>query len=1076
MKMINRISVIAATVLVCQTLSAQEPVRWLRRNAISPDGNTIAFVYQGDIFTVSVNGGNARQITSAASFETNPVWTRDGRQIVFSSYREGSKDIYITSAEGGTPKRLTTYQGDETPLAVLGDGTILFSSDILPDTEYSEFPGYPQLYKIGLEGGKPELVTSLTMSNISVSGDGTVLYEDYKGYEDDMRKHHTSSVTRDIWLYQGSGDAFSINADGIFKKLSTFKGEDRNPVFGPDGNSFFYLSERGGNFNVWKSSVSNPSSASQVTALPTHPVRYLSIADNGTMVFSYNGDLYRFNEGSEPVKLEIRVSKDKSLKDVIRRTVSSGTTDLAISPNGKEVAVVARGDIFVTSIDYRTTKRITCTPEKESGASFSKDGRELYYAAERNGCWSIWKTSLTEKDDKYFTYSYKFKEEMVTKPGVTCTSPSVSPDGKYLAYFKDRTDIVVRDLKSGEEKTVLKEALYSYKDGDLVFSWSPDSHYILTDYEADGGWNNPDVALIDVETGKVTDLTESGYSDTGFKWALGGKAMTWESDKAGYRSHGSWGAEGDVYIMFFDGKAYYEFTKEKELEDLEKLLKEDDKKAAKQEAKDSIKAEKGKIEKLELDLENRADRIIRLTSVSGRLGDHFLTNDGTKLYYIQRLEKSNDLCLLDIKAKSIKVLERSVTGKFYPDNDGKYIYLMSGLSLKRIDAATGSGKSITYTDDYDYFPDAERQYILAHTWNLVKDKFYDETIHGIDWDGFYENYKQFLPYIDNGYDYQELLSEFLGELNASHTGGRYRVLGSVSTGRLGLIYDDSYHGNGLKIKEILPGSCVALVKNDLKAGDIITAVDGAEIKADANWYDILNYKSGKRVLLTINDGKKEEDIFVTTGSSDQTLLYKKWIRSKEKLVEKLSGGRIGYVHVESMDSESFRELYSKALGKYRSCDAIIVDTRHNGGGWLHDDLATFLSGKAYIDFMPRGQYIGTEPYNKWNKLSCVVVGEDNYSDASGFPYIYKQLGIGKLVGAPVPGTMSAVWWETQIDPTITIGVPEVTSVSRKDGSILENQEIEPDILVYNDPASLLRGEDKQIEAAVAELLKQIENK
>ena len=191
------------------------------------------------------------------------------------------------------------------------------------------------------------------------------------------------------------------------------------------------------------------------------------------------------------------------------------------------------------------------------------------------------------------------------------------------------------------------------------------------------------------------------------------------------------------------------------------------------------------------------------------------------------------------------------------------------------------------------------------------------------------------------------------------------------------------------------------------------------------------------------------------------------------MVERLSGGRVGYVHVKSMDSESFREVYSKALGRYRTCEALIVDTRHNGGGWLHDDLATFLGGKAYMDFKPRGQYIGTEPYSKWNKLSCVIIGEDNYSDASGFPYIYKQLGIGKLIGAPVPGTMTAVWWETQIDPTLIFGVPEVTSVSRSDGSVLENQEIEPDIPVLNDPASLLRGEDKQIEAAVQEMLRQL---
>jgi len=194
------------------------------------------------------------------------------------------------------------------------------------------------------------------------------------------------------------------------------------------------------------------------------------------------------------------------------------------------------------------------------------------------------------------------------------------------------------------------------------------------------------------------------------------------------------------------------------------------------------------------------------------------------------------------------------------------------------------------------------------------------------------------------------------------------------------------------------------------------------------------------------------------------------------MVKEMSDGRVGYVHVEGMDSESFRRVYSDLLGKYRTCEAVIVDTRHNGGGWLHDDLATLLAGQAYIRFEPRGQYIGTEPYSKWTKPSCVLIGEDNYSDASGFPYVYKTLGIGKLIGAPVPGTMTAVWWETQIDPSIVFGIPQVGSVGTKEGRYLENMQVEPDILIYNDPASVLRGEDKQLEAAVKEMLKTIDNK
>ena len=179
------------------------------------------------------------------------------------------------------------------------------------------------------------------------------------------------------------------------------------------------------------------------------------------------------------------------------------------------------------------------------------------------------------------------------------------------------------------------------------------------------------------------------------------------------------------------------------------------------------------------------------------------------------------------------------------------------------------------------------------------------------------------------------------------------------------------------------------------------------------------------------------------------------------------------MHVQGMDSPSFREVFSKALGKYRNCDALIVDTRFNGGGWLHDDLATFLNGKHYADMTPRGQYIGSEPLNKWYKPSCVIVGEGNYSDAHGFPFAYRALGIGKIIGMPVPGTMTAVWWESQIDPTLIFGIPQI-GMRDNDGNYQENKQLEPDIMVNNDPESMVDGRDLQIEAAVKEMLKEIE--
>ncbi|MCD8208711.1 MAG: S41 family peptidase [Bacteroidales bacterium] len=1070
-----------------------EEALWLRSNSISPDGTKIAFSWQGDIFVVPTGGGLAVQLTTNPAFETSPIWTADGKNIVFCSMREKSKDIFVIPAEGGTPKQLTTWQGTENLLAVLSDGTVLFTTNILPDAQYSGFPNGSQIYSVPLTGGKPRLVYPMQIGNLSVNGSGQVLYEDYKGYEDPFRKHHTSSVTRDIWLYtpaadsgkggKNSNEGFSINAEGTFTKLSTFEGEDRNPVFAPDGDTYYYISERSGSMNVWKSNIGGGAKEEQVTFFDTHPVRYLSISGEGTLSFSYNGELYTLKNGGQPVKITVDVVKDKAERDVEKHTVARLTpTSFAPSPNGKEVAVVVRGDVYVTAIDYATTRRITDTPEQERDVCFSKDGKTLYYSSERNGHWGIYAASLTEKDDKYFTYSTRVEETLVTEPGQTCFDPHVSPDGKSLAFFRDRTEIVVRDIKSGNEKTVLKGALYSYQDGDLSFEWSPDSNYILSNYAANGGWNNVDVALIDVNTGEITDLTESGYSDRNMKWALKGKAMTWETDKYGYRSHGSWGAENDILIMFFDGKAHMEFLRDKEDRELEKMLKEDTKegkKEEKEEAKDSVKAEK-KVEKLVLDLENRYDRIKTLTKYSGRIRDYHLTEDGTKLFYIVQTEKSMDLCVMDMEKGDIKTVSSSAMGSLVPSADGKSLFLVKQTGVDKIDINSEKPKPIQFSGEYDYQPAKEREYIFNHIWKQVAEKFYDPELHGIDWEGYREAYRRFLPHINNNNDFAELLSEMLGELNGSHTGARYRVWGggAPAAGRLGVLYDDSYEGEGLKIKEVLAGGVLAIADNEIKAGDVITSINGKKIEAGTPWYIYLEGLDGKRIPVTVSKGGKEVELFVKPASArtENDLLLRRWVRGKEEMVERLSGGRVGYVYVESMDSKSFREVYSKLLGKYRACEAVIVDTRHNGGGWLHDALATLLSGKAYIDYTPRGQYMGTEPYNKWTKPSCVLMGEDNYSDACGFPYTYRTLGIGKLIGAPVPGTMTAVWWENQIDPTIVFGIPQVGSVGLKEGRYLENLQIEPDVLVYNDPASELRGEDKQLEAAVEEMLKEIGTK
>ena len=331
MTMKNTLLSLFAFISIAATISAQESPLWLRRNAISPDGTQIAFTYKGDIYTVATEGGQARQITTNPAYDSDPMWTDDSKTIVFSSYREGSKDIYKVSAKGGEPTRLTTHPGNETPMVVLENNNgILFKAAIQQDAQYGDFPGEAQVYQIGMDGGRPRQVTSLPISNISVRMDGTLLYEDYKGYEDPWRKHHTSSVTHDIWIYVPSEDhekvEISINGNGDFTKLTTFSGEDRNPVFAPTGgmggDSFYYLSEQDGTYNIYYSgSLQDEIFASgepkmqpkQITFYKGNPVRHLSISNNEILCYSYDGELYTIDtqKGDGPQKVQIEIVTDR---------------------------------------------------------------------------------------------------------------------------------------------------------------------------------------------------------------------------------------------------------------------------------------------------------------------------------------------------------------------------------------------------------------------------------------------------------------------------------------------------------------------------------------------------------------------------------------------------------------------------------------------------------------------------------------------------------------------------------------------------------------------------------------------
>ncbi len=1024
------------TFLVCISFvsisCAQNNPLWLRYPAISPDGTTIVFGYKGDIYRVAANGGVASPLTIHEAQDEMPVWSHDGKYVAFASNRSGNFDVYIMPATGGAPVRLTYNSANDFPYDFSPDDkSVIFGSARNIQANNIRFYSprlFQNLYKVPITGGKPILISGAGIENAHYNSKGTeIVFQDRKGYEDPWRKHHTSAVTRDLWILNLKSNQY--------KKITDFIGEDREPVWSNDDQSVFYLSEKNGSQNVYKKSLQLNSEV-QLTQFKNNPVRHLSAAKDNTLCFTYDGEIYTLKNGAEPQKVAIQIYNDGRMNVEKNSPLNGHVTEFVLSPNGKEIAFVTRGEIFVTSVEGRQTKRITNTPQQERMVQWSPDGRSLIYAAERNDNWDIYKTSIARKEEPYFFASTVLKEEPLIATSAEEFQPKYSPDGKEIAYIENRNILKIYNISSKQTRTILpKGHNYSYSDGDWDFDWSPDNKWIIADDQR-GYFSQSNIALIKADaSGEIMYPINSGFREGRGKWALKEEEEKENKNKTA-------------------------------IDSMKSLLNKKEKNAQKVWSPD-LK-----------DLDNRR---VRMTINSSSISDYVIDSNGSKLYYLASFEKGYNLWVTELRTRDTKILAKmdgSPSG-IQLSKDGKNLFVTNSDSLVKIDAATGKYSSIKVNGEMVLNPAAEREYIFEHAWRQVKEKFYDPKLHGVDWEMYKRTYAKFLPYINNNFDFQELLSELLGELNASHTGGRYNepIPNGDETAALGLLFDETYTGKGLKITEVITGGPLYKSINKIKAGEIIEKINDEEITNEVDWAKLLNRMVGKNTLLSVydptNNNRFEETMKPISFAAESVLMYNRWVKKMTDMVDKLSGGKIGYVHVQGMNDGSYRNTLDDVMGKNLEKEALIVDTRFNGGGWLHDDLATFLSGKTYLRFSPQGNLLnGGEPLGRWQKPSCVLMSESNYSDAFIFPYIYKQLGLGKLIGMPVAGTGTAVWWETQIDPTIVFGIPMVGTIG-KEGRTTENLQVEPDIKVPLPYEDLLNGKDDQIEAAVKEMLKEV---
>ncbi len=1056
---------------------------WMRDVRISPDGKEIVFCYKGDIYKVSAKGGEAVQLTTQDSYESSPVWSPDGKQIAFASDRFGNTDVFVMPANGGSARRLTTNSASEIPSAFTPDGKfIVFSASIQDPASSALFPtsAMTELYKVSAEGGKTEQIlgTPAEMVCFNAAGD-KFLYQDRKGFEDEWRKHHTSSITRDVWMYD--------MASGKHTNLTKRAGEDRNPVLSSDGKEVFFLSERNkGSFNVYSFPLDNPEQVKPLTSFSTHPVRFLSLGGDGTLCYTYNGEIYTQKQGGKPSKVNVSLTRDDQ-EIPVTLSYTRGASEAVASPDGKQVAFIVRGEVFVTSVEYGTTKQITHTPEAEEELSFGADNRTLVYASERDGNWQLYKAEIERKEDLNFPNATLIKEEvLLPSKTVERMYPKFSPDGKEVAFIEDRIRLKVLNLETNKVRQITDGSTWYELSGGFNYAWSPDGKWFTLEFIGNKHDPYTDIALVSADgKGELVNLTNSGYTSSSPKWTMDGNAILFTTERYGMRNHASWGSLDDVMMVFVNQDAYDKFRMSKEDYELQKELEKEQEKAAdkkdgkKEDKKEDKKEEADKVKDIVVELEGIQDRIVRLTPNSSSIASAILSKDGESLYYLSAFERGFDMWKMDLRKRETKLLHKMGSGwaDMEMDKEGKNLFVLGSGSMQKMDLGGEKLKPISYRAEMKMDLAAERAYMYDNMCREEQKRFYEVNMHGVDWKAMTANYRRFLPHINNKYDYAEMLSELLGELNVSHTGGRYRPGVKEATASLGLLYDWSYTGKGMKVDEVVEKGPFDRKTTRVKPGVVIEKIDGQSV--DADFSALLNGKAGKKILVSFYDAQSKERwdevVKPISGGTLSSLLYERWVKQRAADVDKWSNGRLGYVHIESMDDGSFRTVYSDILGKYNNCEGIVIDTRFNGGGRLHEDIEVLFSGQKYLTQVIRGREACDMPSRRWNKPSIMVQCEANYSNAHGTPWVYKHRQMGKLVGAPVPGTMTSVNWVQMQDPDLIYGIP-VIGYRLPDGSYLENKELEPDIYVLNAPETVVKGEDTQLKAAVDELLKELDAK
>ncbi len=1016
----------AIILLSLASLMAFEP-KFMRDPAISPDGTVVCFEYRNDLWKVPFEGGMARRLTSVPGSASFPAYSPDGNLIAFNSNREGYNSVYYIPAEGGTAVKVLT--GNYTVVDWFKDSEHLLLSRSFP------FIG-TKMFRVNIDGSGLTDLNAIGFVFADMDSENERLVFSHNG--DPYRERMTGSRRGSIHLYDFENDSYTMIYDSEYT--------ERYPVFSKTGKGVYFCSSDGDFFQI----VNLPESeigkedpeVVQLTNFETWSARDISIArENDRMVFEFFDEIWKLDPGnSEAQKLDVVIREDVYFSDNVNDLKASSTDLISPSAKGDWIAFRYKYDLFAVPFEGGEVRRLTENAGGIGDVVIMDDNHTVYFTSMKEGEFKLFRTSARDIREPV-------PVEWSSDKSVNRLRTDRNRLFVYYTEDNDRTRLALKDEKKDsfiiiEDELNVHNAIIS-NDGNYVF-------YNVTE----GGMRNRDIYIYSLRTQKKERL----LSNLGWLWNLN---LDPDEEFLFYNRNGT------IYRSELKKLTEFHFEKDK-WEDI--FRKGTDKKDDAQDKKVS--------EFVKRDLREHETELISRPGTSYIVG---FARDKS-LFYINDFEDRIFLRKIDFEGKKDEVISEITGGRIesvsFNDSTSSLFYLQNGR-IRNLNTGSKKVTDTPFSLNYSYNRQSVFKKVFDQIHAAYARRFYDPDMHGVDWQALREKFLPYLKYNLDASSFSNIVDEMIGKLNSSHTGyypNRDQEVVFLPIASIGVQFDyRNRTDNGITLRKVYDNSILSSV-HGISAGDVLLSIDGEKITAGTDIKELLVNKVDEKIVLEFREGRnKSKKVEIKGLSSDYMLMYNTWVNERSAIVDELSGGRVGYAHIRGMSQGPLNKFIDDLFLKNFDKEAIIIDIRFNGGGNVSDELINILSKRDYAFNTTRwdDSQMRRQPYMVWNRPSVLMINRHSFSDAEIFPALYREFGLGKIVGTPTSGGVIGTSPYSLIDGS-SMRMPWV-GWFKLDGTNLEGSGIEPDIFVDPDFNQILSDDDVELKKAVELMLSEIDN-